>query len=161
MSDSIQKTENTAADKAQTGADAPATEKQKAYVEVLAKETDVEVEELGMTRGQASEKIEALKNGEAPAESKKRSASEKETTESKDDSKDEKMNGEQESAKDAGKAELDGEPKAKKAKVAEKAKPNGEAGDEVSLILHGTNNADEGCPVKVPKQRKGRERDWR
>ena len=135
MSDSVQKTSNTAADKAQTGAAAPATEKQKAYVEVLAKKSDVEVNEMEMTRGEASEKIEALKNGDAPQESKKRSASEKDESEVKQDSKDgkdEKMS-EKEQAKQEGKQELD-EPKAKKPKIAEGSKANGEAGDEVSLL---------------------------
>jgi len=118
MSDSIKKTQNTAADNAQSGADAPATEKQKAYVEVLAKKAGVEVDE-DMDRGEASKKIDQLKNGKAAVPAKR--AAEDDTQESK--VKEDK----EETDKDAD------EPKTKKAKVDQQkttSKSNGDAGDE-------------------------------
>jgi len=138
MSDSVQKTQNTAADQAKQGADAPATEKQKAYIEVLAKQAGVEVDE-DMDRGEASAQINALKNGSAVPS--KRSATSKDDDDATEKKKTEEVSEDKKEGQGKVDDDVDDEPKSKKAKVDAKdkggkkssSKANGEAGDEAKF----------------------------
>jgi hypothetical protein len=57
----VQAFTNTNADESRTGADAPATTKQKAFVASLAEQAGADVDAGGMTRGDASKVIDQLK----------------------------------------------------------------------------------------------------
>jgi hypothetical protein len=57
----VQAFTNTKEDESRTGADAPATTKQKAFVASLAEQAGADVDAGGMTRGDASKVIDQLK----------------------------------------------------------------------------------------------------